>query len=165
MPKSEARKQYEKEWKEANREQYLASLKEWRENHKEELKEYKARWFQENKSRIRSDRNAKYQVAKETWPELIMWEAARGRAKRKKLPFNIEVSDIIIPEVCPVLGLSLEINKGTPKSNSPVLDKIENDKGYVKGNVRVISSRANRIKSDLTVDQVEKLYRYCKKEI
>jgi hypothetical protein len=37
---------------------------------------------------------------------------------------------------------------------SPTLDRIDNSKGYIVGNVWVISMRANRLKSDATVDEL-----------
>lgn len=85
-----------------------------------------------------------------------MLDAAKARAKRHGVPFSLERSDIIIPDVCPILGLPLKSNKGggvfTP--NSPTLDRICPKKGYVPGNVRVISFRANLLKSDATADEV-----------
>lgn len=38
---------------------------------------------------------------------------------------------------------------------SPTIDRIINDLGYVKGNVIVISWRANRIKSDATLAELK----------
>lgn len=81
-----------------------------------------------------------------------MLSRARHRAKLKAIPFDLAKEDINIPEVCPVLGLPLKLNKGGRSgffSDSPALDRIRPELGYVKGNVRVISSLANRIKSDL----------------
>ena len=68
----------------------------------------------------------------------------------KKLPFNIEITDIIIPEICPVLGIKIEINEGKYKDNSPSLDRINNSLGYIKGNISIISWRANKLKNDGT---------------
>jgi hypothetical protein len=87
---------------------------------------------------------------------------AKVRAKKRGLDFNLVPSDIIIPTHCPILGIPLFINRGgnshTP--NSPTLDRIDVRKGYVKGNVAVISMRANTIKSDATLEQVERLLVY-----
>lgn len=46
------------------------------------------------------------------------------------------------------------------KENSPSIDRLDNTKGYVKGNINIISWRANRIKSDATLDELEKIYRW-----
>lgn len=59
---------------------------------------------------------------------------------------DAELSDIQIPELCPVFK--------TPMV-SPSLDRIDSSKGYVKGNVRVISKRANQLKSNATVEEME----------
>lgn len=74
---------------------------------------------------------------------------AKTRAAKLGLKFDLSPVDVRIPEVCPVLGIPLRHNneKG-PTDNSPTLDRIDNALGYVKGNVLVISFRANAIKRD-----------------
>jgi hypothetical protein len=75
----------------------------------------------------------------------------RGNAKRRGLDFNLDVSDIVIPERCPVLGMVLARNTTgirKPHACSPSVDRIDPSQGYVKGNVAIISYRANRIKND-----------------
>ena len=49
----------------------------------------------------------------------------KKRAKEGDLPFNIDIEDIEIPEICPVLGISLKVNIGGNRmsDNSPTLDK------------------------------------------
>ena len=83
---------------------------------------------------------------------------AKGRAKEKHLEFNIDATDIVIPLVCPILNIELHNKKGSPggSSNSPALDRIDNSRGYVKGNVRVISHLANMMKSSATEEQLIK---------
>ena len=80
--------------------------------------------------------------------EKSLLKSALIRAKKKGLDFNIDETDIVIPQKCPVLGIPLKLGEGRPISNSPTLDRIEPSKGYVKGNVMVISYKANTIKSD-----------------
>lgn len=89
--------------------------------------------------------------------ENLMLEAARSRARRLGLPCTIAASDIDIPGTCPVLGISMRRNKGgvTRKDNSPSLDRIIPALGYVPGNVRVISWRANNLKRDATLEELE----------
>lgn len=78
----------------------------------------------------------------------------RSRAKRKGLDFNITKEDLLpIPEHCSVLGSKLEISNGRHTDNSPSVDRIDNNKGYTKDNVRVISSRANFIKNNMTLEE------------
>lgn len=75
---------------------------------------------------------------------LLRW--ARGRAEQQDVPFNLTVDDIAIPEFCPVLGIPLYCGDGSSCDNSPTLDKIVPEVGYVPGNILVVSNRANRIK-------------------
>ena len=93
---------------------------------------------------------------------------AKGRAKKQNLPFNITEQDII--EVwpkdnkCPILGTEFKSGKNN-KDYLPTLDKIIPKKGYVKGNIAVISFRANQIKSDVTDIKVfKKMYDFYKKK-
>ena len=88
-----------------------------------------------------------------------IWCNAKKRAKQKGLDFNIELGDIPeIPERCPVLGIKIKSNTtNAPLDSSPSLDRIDSSKGYIKGNVRIISNRANRIKADATVEELRKV--------
>jgi hypothetical protein len=79
--------------------------------------------------------------------------AAKGRAKRLNIPFDLITEDIVIPEICPVLGIKLERSLSRFNNNSPTLDRIQPDLGYTKGNVRVISHRANALKSNMTLEE------------
>lgn len=79
---------------------------------------------------------------------------AKTRAKKKGLLFDIEPEDVVFPEVCPYLGIPLQFNKGSPQDNSYALDRIDNTKGYVKGNVQVISHKANNMKRDATLTEL-----------
>ena len=89
-------------------------------------------------------------------PEQMILSAARARAKKKNLPFDLKVEDIIIPEVCPILGIKLTRKFGSHggSESSASLDRIVPEKGYVKGNVRVVSLLANNMKSNATEEQL-----------
>ena len=88
-----------------------------------------------------------------------MFQRARQRAKKYGLEFSIEQCDVVIPDLCPVLGISLvsAIGKQGPTNASPSLDRIDSSKGYVKKNVQVISWKANRVKCDATLEELEKI--------
>jgi hypothetical protein len=64
-----------------------------------------------------------------------------------------------IPEFCPVFPwIRLEFRVGAERQdNSPSLDRIDNTKGYVKGNVRIVSWRANRLKGNATDEELAAL--------
>lgn len=96
---------------------------------------------------------------------LYLWRIVRERARKLQLPFTIEPSDIVIPEVCPVLGIKLLPCRKRIDDSSPTLDKINNELGYIKGNVAVISWKANRLKSDGTSEDHERIANYIKKVV
>ena len=80
----------------------------------------------------------------------------KSRAKRNGLDFNITQDDLYLPEYCPILNIKLEYN-GNKKSNSylPSVDRIDNTKGYIKGNVVVISTLANAMKNKATFTELK----------
>jgi hypothetical protein len=90
-------------------------------------------------------------------PEQDLYSAAKQRAKKKNISFNIDRSDIVIPEFCPILGIKLLPKTGQgfgPGPSSPSVDRIIPELGYVKKNIRVISSLANCMKSSATNEQL-----------
>lgn len=87
-------------------------------------------------------------------PEVHMLARTKARAKAKGLAFDLTVEDIKIPKRCPVFGILLAVSDVTATDNSPELDRIDNRRGYVRGNVHVISRRANRIKNDATPEEL-----------
>lgn len=78
-------------------------------------------------------------------------------AKRRNIPFDLKYTDFELPEVCPILGLKLEYGVGTD-GNSPchaTLDRIDNTKGYIPGNVMIISRLANTMKNEANFEQLQ----------
>jgi hypothetical protein len=88
-----------------------------------------------------------------------LYAEARRRAKKRGLGFDITVEDVDIPTHCPILGLRLEVATGqkTGAAYSPSLDRIHNEYGYIKGNVQVISYRANTLKNNATAEELRKI--------
>lgn len=80
--------------------------------------------------------------------ERAMLYSATSRAKRLGLPFDITIEDILIPDVCPYLGIEMIKGVGKLSRTSPTLDRINPELGYVKGNIQVISYKANAMKQD-----------------
>lgn len=80
---------------------------------------------------------------------------ARRTAKKRFVPFDLTADDIVIPEKCPVFGRKLDLTRKGPWS--PSLDRIEPKKGYVRGNVIVVSWRANQLKGDATINELQTL--------
>ena len=97
--------------------------------------------------------------------KLALLRSAKQRAKSRRLDFNIDASDIDLPNKCPLLGIPLFSSyRGESKTydNSYSIDRIDPRKGYIKGNVWVISYKANRIKNDATLDELETLVKNLK---
>lgn len=93
-------------------------------------------------------------------PRRRLLALARHRAKKKRLKFSIEIDDFVVPRYCPVLGIPLKPGKGRPHDGSPTLDRIDSTKGYVPGNVLVISNRANRTKNTASVAELLRVAAY-----
>lgn len=91
--------------------------------------------------------------------------ATKSRAKRTGKEFDLDFNDMVVPDTCPVLGIPLEWGTKRTVDGSPSLDRFDNDKGYTKENVRIISRRANCLKNDATVDELEKIVAYMKGEL
>lgn len=97
-------------------------------------------------------------------PRYQMLRNARKKARDRGLNFNLSIYDIPIPPLCPILGIELRVSSDRigPTDNSPSLDRIDNSKGYVRGNVHVISYRANSIKRDSSIEELQKIVDYLK---
>lgn len=84
----------------------------------------------------------------------LLFDLARSRARKLGVPFTIKPSDIIVPNSCPVLGITLSIHDKVPSAESATVDRIEPQKGYVPGNIIVVSMKANLIKNNATADEI-----------
>lgn len=117
-------------------------------NNRPEVKERKSQWFREHLL-VKA-------LSEEQYRKKILHNA-KTRAKAQGLPFNLTIDDIIIPDKCPLLGTTLtrgDHKRWEAPEHTISLDKIYPDKGYVKGNVRVISSLANTMKNNATYEQL-----------
>jgi hypothetical protein len=112
-----------------------AMRKTYRDAHRQQVREGNNRWL-------------------DTRPLYRAWLQRRAFAKLRGLPFEIVCSDLVMPEYCTVLGIKLEFNKGRARDNSPSIDRIKPELGYVRGNVRVISNRANLLKTNATAEEL-----------
>ena len=78
-------------------------------------------------------------------------------AKRRNIEFSIKYTDFELPELCPILGIKLEYGAGHD-GNAPqhaTLDRIDNTKGYVPGNVMIVSRLANAMKNEASFNQLQ----------
>lgn len=91
--------------------------------------------------------------------EKALWYGAKKNAQAASREFTISVEDIVIPDICPVLGFPLD---SSDRNHTPSVDRKDNSLGYIKENIRVISARANRLKSDASLSDLEALVGYMR---
>lgn len=133
---SEDHESYHKKYRELNKEERAAKQREYYRVRKEKDPDYNHKTNLEFRLRH---------------PKRYILQSAKSRAKTSGLEFNITENDFEIPEICPALSIPIFVQAGKGKSpNSPSLDRIDSSKGYIKGNVQVLSWRANNLKSDGT---------------
>ncbi len=163
-----------KKWREANTERALDSSR----KHEEKRKQLHAdgvyawegkkrvkgpNWkeYQKQKQRDKYAQNEAYRDRKKSeakaWIEnnhrSWLLRQIKLRAKKMNIKFNLTLEDIVVPERCPVLGIKLERGKGQSCDASPTVDRINAKRGYVKGNVAIISRKANSLKGHATAAQ------------
>ena len=82
-------------------------------------------------------------------------------ARKIGVPFSLTPEDIVIPEKCPVLDIPLEFSKDRKrKDNTPSVDRLVPELGYVPENIRVISWKANALKNDMSLEECKKMYEF-----
>ena len=93
------------------------------------------------------------------------WQASQRRAKKKNLKHTIKLKEVksLYPQdnKCPVFKTPFIFGGGLNEF-SPSLDRINNKKGYVSGNVQWISAKANTIKRNATIKELYALADYLK---
>ncbi len=105
------------------------------------------------KTRVRAEKN----------PEITLMTVAKVRSKRFGVPFSLDIEDVSIPDTCPILGLVLSKKGDVRTENSPSIDRVNPELGYVRGNTAIISDRANRIKNNGTADEHRKIADWMRK--
>src|SRR5262249_28045470 len=92
------------------------------------------------------------------------FNAAKRRAWRDGIPFTITMDDFVIPDRCPYLDLKISKGISHIAPCSPSLDRINPRKGYIRGNVIVVSQRANIIKQDANATEIEMVAKWLQRE-
>ena len=97
-------------------------------------------------------------------PRVRLRDNARKRAIEKNLDWDLYTYKDVpkCPKLCPILGIPLFVGRRKSTDNSPSLDRIDNNKGYTKDNIHIISRKANAMKSNASFKEIEKLYNYMK---
>ncbi len=87
----------------------------------------------------------------------------KSKCKTKGIVFNLVPEDIVIPELCPVLGIPLEFNGGNlSRDSSPSIDRIDPSRGYEVDNIVIVSNRVNRIKNNSSLQEMENILNFYK---
>lgn len=113
------------------------------------------RYRRNNRNLINKRKLEKKQLLIDTNPEKYLLDRAKANASQKKEKCNLTIEDIVIPESCPLLDILMFFDMDNPRhDNTPSIDRIDPNKGYVKGNIWIISWKANRMKSDATLEEL-----------
>jgi hypothetical protein len=145
-----------------HKEKIKISLAAYRAKNRELIRVKRAVYRKNNKEKCEKAKRLSY--AKNPIALIIM--CARRSAKARGLICQITRADLLpLPVECPVLGIRLDYAYGTKNRkalpNSPSVDRIDNTKGYIPGNVQIISWKANRLKSNGTPDELMRVARYA----
>ena len=84
----------------------------------------------------------------------------KASAKKRNIFFDLttkDIDDLGIPLTCPVLGIPIFFHRERVQDDSISFDRIDSTKGYTKDNVVIVSQRANKLKSDATLEEMEAL--------
>jgi len=135
-----------------NQKRYWANPQKYRDKQKLYYQENREQCLERHKKYDRK----KYMTSTEERRKKQILKTAKSRAKDKNIPFAITISDFTLPTHCPLIGLELDYSM--PKGyhpNHPSIDRIIPSLGYVVGNVWIISRRANVMKNDASLEELQ----------
>lgn len=119
--------------------------------HREYNRTYMREWRQSN-IEIARTRETNWRNSN---PKKRLINCTRQTAKLKGLDHNITENDLELPTLCPLLGIPIDYTAGNGKTMlKPSVDRINPELGYIKGNVELMSSLANTMKSKATPEQL-----------
>ena len=144
------RTEYLKKYYQDNKEKRVASSKKYRQDNKEKIAESVKKYRQDNK-------------------EKVVVRSTKTRANKNNIPFDIDEDYIkkIWPKHnrCPIFKIKLEQSNLYAGDQSPSLDRIIPKLGYVKGNVQIMSNKANRIKNNATFEELIIIGKYYERQL
>lgn len=149
----------DREYYQQHKDDLLAQAKQYREENLERLKEVGRVWREASREQRSERRRKLWTVLDKVGQRLVVIKA---RAKKKGQEFTITPDDCPPVSHCPVFGIELDWAATGQQPNSPSLDRFDNTKGYVPGNVHWISWRANNAKNSSTVDELEQVIKWMK---
>lgn len=125
--------------------------------------EYDKQYYMLNVDKHKKNGSDNYRRVKDAAPWVLLYRSAKARATVKGWVFNITIDYLahIWPTHCPILGILLMCNRGgKPHDGSPSIDRTDSSKGYVVGNIAIISYKANVIKNSGTADEHRMIANY-----
>ena len=99
----------------------------------------------------------------------MLLNASKQRSKKKARENTLTIQDIkdAFPKdgICPIFGIKMVFGDAGFRENSPSIDRLDSTKGYTKDNIQIISWKANRIKKDASIEELELILAYMKQGI
>lgn len=171
----EKSRQSNKNWYTENSDKAKADARQWRIDNPDRNRETKRAYRKNNPEKMSALNKAKrdrhreqynehsreyYKKTKVSrWAKRVTW-GCKQRAESQGLPFDMTPEDLLdpntnaLPQLCSILRIPLDYSAGPDRRYWATVDKIVPSKGYVTGNVRVISFAANMAKSSGSDDSI-----------
>lgn len=147
---TEHMKEYYRKYRQSPEEKEKRRIAQRRRNNSEETKA--------KRSNVQREQRVKY-------PWTYAAQQAKRRAKEMGLEYTISAEYLksIWPDKCPILNIPFKSTGD--RSSSPSIDRLDNTKGYIPGNVNVISYRANAMKNNATIDELRSLITWMETQL
>ena len=168
MAYTEKQREYNRRWRQKDPKRWqrqLARVRKWR-------TENRAKWLEihkttRNRPEYKDRERKRAAESRQNNPFKFTAQKAHQRARTKKLQYNLDAKylESLWTGHCPIFGVQLYIGSkksSVPELNVAALDRLDNTKGYIKGNVHFLSARANNIKRDATLKEMEQICKWWK---
>ncbi len=172
----EYKREYNKKYREDNKETIKENNRIYRENNADRIKvnarlnqhnydEYGRQWYIKNRERLLANDKLNYvknreSILKSGREKIRSWKSRFSQWKRgakvRNLEFDLTLEEIkSMPLVCYYTKQVLTMESRKPNTIS--LERIDNTKGYIKGNTVFCCSDINYMKNDLSKDEFIRL--------
>ena len=125
---------------------------------KEKAKQYHKDYNREYMKKSRLENPEKFKAREKKWRESNRLQSliysTKQTAKKKGLNHDISIEDLIQVEMCPLTGILIDWGCSGRHLSNPSIDRIDPSKGYVKGNVEIMSCLGNSMKNAATREQL-----------
>jgi hypothetical protein len=161
-------KDKERKWKREYKKKRYENDPEFKEKEKARRRKYTATHPEQGKIQGQRWREKATTIASDAFFSAKI-NSLRGRSKEKNFDFNLTkkyLKDIYPKDnKCPALGIQFQIGNEGGRATSPSVDRIDNSKGYIKGNIIWVSNLANMIMSSATPQQVLDVGKFFKNQM